>query len=227
MQFFGGVKLVINGLIQGVGQAFNIRNYIKVINFYKQDFNVPEWVFVSLAILLLLLILALIVFVGYLLVRKLIRVRKTLVEQEELLEEVATLNDEVSTLVKEKVKPKRKLKTWEIVLLILGSPLWIPLLLAFLIVLLSVYVVIWSAVICMYAVDLTFLVGAVAGLIGIFSYLKAGNPVGALFSLGTGTACTGLAILMFFVCIWTAKSVIRVTGKVILGIKILFVGKEE
>ena len=30
-------------------------------------------------------------------------------------------------LVKEKVKPKRKLKAWEIVLLTLGSPVWIPL----------------------------------------------------------------------------------------------------
>lgn len=156
--------------------------------------------------------------------------------EEEAVQEIGSVDSVVeqimaeiplSTLVKEKVKPKRKLKTWEIVLLILGSPLWIPLLIAFLIVLLSVYVVIWSAVICMYAVDLTFLAGAVAGLIGIFAYLKSGNPVGALFSLGTGTACTGLAILMFFVCIWATKSVIRVTGKVILGIKILFVGKEE
>ena len=102
MQFFSGVQMVAMGLFNGVVQAFNIKNYIEVINFYKQDFNGPEWVFVVIAIIILLLILGLIVFVVYLLIRKLIRIRKTMVEQEELLEEVATLNDEVSTLVKEK-----------------------------------------------------------------------------------------------------------------------------
>ena len=98
LQFFNGVKLVGKGILQ----AFNVKNYIKVINFYKQDFNGPEWLFVVIAILILLVILGLIGFVVYLLVRKLIRFRKTVVEQEELLEEVATLNNEVSTLVKEK-----------------------------------------------------------------------------------------------------------------------------
>ena len=102
MQFFGGVQLVGKGIINGFAQAFNIKNYVKVVNFYKQDFNGPEWLFVVIAIILLLALLALIVFVIYLLVRKLIRFRKTIVEQEELLEEVATLNNEVSTLVKEK-----------------------------------------------------------------------------------------------------------------------------
>ena len=102
MQFFGGVKLIGKGIFNGIVQAFNIKNYVKVVNFYKQDFNGPEWLFVVIAIILLLALLGLIGFVLYLLIRKLIRFRKTVVEQEELLEEVATLNNEVSTLVKEK-----------------------------------------------------------------------------------------------------------------------------
>ena len=102
MQFFGGVQLVILGLWNGIKQAFNIKNYVEVINFYKHDFNGPEWVFVVIAILILLVILALIVFVFFIIIRKLIRFRKTIVEQEELLEEVATLNNEVSSLMKEK-----------------------------------------------------------------------------------------------------------------------------
>ena len=102
MQFFGGVELILMGFINGVKQVFNIKNYIKVVNFYKEDFNGPEWVFVVIAIVILIIILALIIFIGYLIFRKIIRIRKTMVEQEELLEEVAVLNDEVSTLVKEK-----------------------------------------------------------------------------------------------------------------------------
>ncbi len=102
MQFFNGVGMIFTGLLGGVKQMFDVTSYIKVINFYKEDFNGPEWAFVAIAIFLVVLLLALIILVIYFLIRKYIRFRKTLVEQEELLEEVATLNDEVSTLVKEK-----------------------------------------------------------------------------------------------------------------------------
>lgn len=102
MQFFSGVQIIFVGLIEGIKQAFNIQSYVKVINFYKEDFNGPEWLFVGLAVFLVILLLTLIIFIVVFLVRKYVRFRKTLVEQEELLEEVATLNDEVSSLVKEK-----------------------------------------------------------------------------------------------------------------------------
>ena len=102
MQFFAGIELIIKGLFNGIIKIFDVKSYIKVINFYKQDFNGPEWVFVALAIFLVVLLLALVILVVYFLVRKYIRFRKTLVEQEELLDEVATLNDEVSSLLKEK-----------------------------------------------------------------------------------------------------------------------------
>ena len=102
MQFFSGIQTIFKGLIEGLKQSFNIKSYIEVINFYKQDFSGSEWVFVTIAIILLIVLLCLIVLIIYFVIRKYIRFRKTLVEQEELLEEVATLNNEVSKLVKEK-----------------------------------------------------------------------------------------------------------------------------
>ena len=133
----------------------------------------------------------------------------------------------LTKLVKEKVRPKRSLKAWEIVLLVLGSPVWIPLAIAAVAVLLSVYAVLWAVVICVYAVDFSFAAGTLAGVVGMFAYLKAGNPVGALFSLGTGIVCAGLAILMFFVSVWITKAVIKLGGRILLGIKISFVGRED
>lgn len=133
----------------------------------------------------------------------------------------------LTKLVKEKVRPKRSLKAWEIVLLVLGSPVWIPLAIAAVAVLLSVYAVLWAVVICVYAVDFSFAAGTLAGIVGVFAYLKAGNPVGALFSLGTGIVCAGLAILMFFVSVWITKAVIKLGGRILLGIKISFVGRED
>ncbi len=109
-----------------------------------------------------------------------------------LVEEIACqIMSEIplTKLVKEKVRPKRSLRVWEIVLLVLGSPVWIPLAVAAVAVLLSVYAVLWAVVICVYAVDFSFAAGTLAGVVGAVTYLKAGKPVGALFSLGTGIAC--------------------------------------
>ena len=101
-QFFGGFLTILSAFVKAIGQIFDFKSYLSIINFYKDDFNGPEWVFVVIAIVLLILIVGGLAFLIVLLIRKYIRFRKTIVEQEELLDEVATLNDEVSTLVKEK-----------------------------------------------------------------------------------------------------------------------------
>ena len=132
----------------------------------------------------------------------------------------------LTKLVKQKVAPKRKMKAWEIVLLVLGAPVWIPLIIAALAVMLSVYIVIWAVVISVYAVDLSAAAGALSGLAGIFVYLRAGNPAGMLFSFGGAIAFAGLAILLFFVCKWITKAVVKLTGRIFLGTKRSFVGKE-
>ena len=102
MQFFSGIKTIFFGLVNGIKEIFNIPSYIKIINFYKDDFNGPEWVFVILAIVLTIVLVLSIFLIIFFLIRKYLRFRKTIVEQEDLLEEVANLNNEVSSLMKEK-----------------------------------------------------------------------------------------------------------------------------
>lgn len=79
---------------------FNFPGYYKVIKGYSEDLTTKEWIMVVLAALCVLIILATIVFLIVLLVRKYIRLRKSPVEQEELLEEVANLNRDVLKLTK-------------------------------------------------------------------------------------------------------------------------------
>ena len=50
-------------------------------------------------------------------------------------------------IAKEKMKPKRQLKAWEIVLLVLGSPIWFSLIVAAFSVILSLYVLLWAVII--------------------------------------------------------------------------------
>lgn len=101
-QFFNGVLDIIMGFVNGVAKMFNVKAYISVIDYYKNDFTGPEWLFVVIAILLLLILMAGIILILYFIIRKYLRFRKTIVEQESLLEEVGTLNNKVATLMKEK-----------------------------------------------------------------------------------------------------------------------------
>ncbi len=102
LQFFQPIIDVFKTIFKAILEMFNVGDYIKILNFYKDDFNGAEWIFVCLAILLIVLILGGIIFLVYFLIRKYLRFRKTLVEQESLLEEVADLNKEVNNLMKEK-----------------------------------------------------------------------------------------------------------------------------
>ena len=101
-QFFDGFITIFKGLALGVVQMFNIPEYIKIINFYKDDFNGGEWVLVFISVIVILIIIGGIIVLLYFLMRKYLRFRKTIVEQESLLEEVSMLNKQVATLMEEK-----------------------------------------------------------------------------------------------------------------------------
>ena len=101
-QFFLGIWKIFEGFYQGILQMFNVKEYAAVVEFYKNDFNGAEWVFVIIGVILILGFIGLFIWLIFLLVRKYVRFRKTLVEQESMLEEIATLNKEVKDLVEEK-----------------------------------------------------------------------------------------------------------------------------
>lgn len=135
----------------------------------------------------------------------------------------------LAKLVKAKAKPKRALKVREIVLLVLGSPVWIPLVLAAALILLSVYIVIWSVVVSLYAVDLSFAVTGVSGIVGAFAYaaISSGNMAGTVIFFGTGLICAGLSIFMLFGFNQIAKWILLLSKKILLCIKSMFIRKGE
>jgi uncharacterized membrane protein len=129
-------------------------------------------------------------------------------------------------LVKARVKPKRRLRAWEIVLIAVGSPVWFPILLALVIVVLAVYIVLWSVVISLYAADLSLTAGALAGIAGCAVLAATGHIAPALLFVGAGLACAGLAIFGFLGCNATAKGVFLLGKLIWRGIKACFVRKK-
>jgi uncharacterized membrane protein len=112
-----------------------------------------------------------------------------------------------------------------ITLLIVGAPLWIPLLIAFIAIIFSIYVVIWSLIIVLYAVVFSFAVGGLYGLIVCLFHLN--NPAGSAFLLGADLILIALAIFAAPLAVWCSKWLIKVTAQVPRKTKSMFVKKEE
>ena len=133
----------------------------------------------------------------------------------------------LSKLVRENAKRTRALKAWEILLLVLGAPLWLSLILAAIAVCLSLYAALWAVVLGLWSAVVGLAAGAVGGLVTAASYVVNREPVNAIFMLGAAILCAGLAILLFFGCVRLTKAVMQVTKKTILGMKALLMRKEN
>ncbi|MBQ5959292.1 MAG: DUF1700 domain-containing protein [Firmicutes bacterium] len=130
-------------------------------------------------------------------------------------------------LVREQIKSRPRMRAWEVILLILGFPLWFPLLIAAFAVIFSVYVVIWSVILVLWAVEIACIAGAFAGVIVGFIQIFQGNLLFGLLLISAAVLLSGLSILLFFGCIAAAKGALYLTKKVALGIKSLFLRKEN
>lgn len=131
----------------------------------------------------------------------------------------------LTKLVKAKVTPHRALKVWEILLLILGSPLWLSLLLAGAALLLSVYLLLWAMLLTLYAMNLTLALGGIVFTVGAFWYM--GHIPTLLTYLGAGLACMGLSVFLFLGLNQLTKCGLLLSKKCLLWLKSLFVRKEE
>ena len=76
--FFKGIGSIVGGFFSGIIQIFNIPDYLFVIETYRKDFSVGEWVLVIFAVLVVLIILALIVLLIFFFIKKYLKFRKTL-----------------------------------------------------------------------------------------------------------------------------------------------------
>ena len=101
-EFFAGLQTILTGFVEGIKQLFDIPGYIHLIKEYKNDFSVQEWVLVAIAVFAVAAILILTILLVLLILRKYIRFRKTVVEQESMMQEVAELNKRVATMAKER-----------------------------------------------------------------------------------------------------------------------------
>ena len=130
-------------------------------------------------------------------------------------------------LVGTRVKPKRALKTWEIVLIAVGAPVWFPLMIAAFAVMLSLYAVLWSVIVSLWSVFASLVGCIVGGVASGVLFTCLGNTAAGLAMLSAGLVCAGLSVFGFFGCKAATKSGVWLTKRIALGIKKLFIKKES
>ena len=137
--------------------------------------------------------------------------------RSKILEEIP-----ITRIVKEKVTPKRAFSHMEIVLLIVGTPLWLPLLLAFIIVSIALYLCFWAIILSLYAIDLSVFASGIAGMIAAVAGAK--TIASGVFFAGCGIGLLGASVLLFFGFNQITKGLLFISKRIVLEIKKLFVG---
>ena len=157
--------------------------------------------------------------------------------EAEAVERLGSLDKIVASVVKEtpltqivqtRVQETKKKggSGWVIALLILGAPVWLPLLIAALAVLFALFIALWAVVISLWAAVLAVvLTGVVAVGVGIFELIRLHVPQG-LVLLGGGLVCLGLCALLYLLMKLLTVGTVKLCKWVWTGIKSLFVGKK-
>ena len=122
---------------------------------------------------------------------------------------------------------RRRLTIGIILLLILGSPLWLSLLIGALSAILSVYVSLWSVIISLWAVFVSLVACAVGLTVAGIISLCTNNMSYGFVLVGTALIAAGFAIFLFFGCRALTNGTVAVTKKIFLAIKNRITGKEK
>ena len=158
--------------------------------------------------------------------------------EEEAVSRLGSLDEIVTNVIRDTPLPKiietrvqekkaKGVSAWMIVLLILGAPVWLPILIAVLSVVLALFVTLWAVVIALWAaVAAVILAGFVAIAAGIVELCRLHLPQG-LVLLGGGLVCLGLCALLYLLMKLITVGTVKLCKLVWTGVKSLFVGKKS
>lgn len=125
------------------------------------------------------------------------------------------------------VKPKKDLKVWQTVLLILGSPVWFSLLLAAAAVGISLYIALWAVNVSGWAVFTSFVCCAFSFAAAGIGFICGGDSLTGVAMIGLGLVFGGLSVFLYFGCERATKGTLLIAKKLALGVKRRIGKKEE
>ena len=130
-------------------------------------------------------------------------------------------------IAKEKIRPKHKMRVWEIVLISVGFPIWLPLIIAAFAVIFAIVVSLWAVIASLWAAFAAFVGGAVGGVAAGIILICTSNVYSGIALIGCGLVLSGLSIFAFFGCKAATRGMAILTKKTIIGLKRLLVRRES
>ena len=132
----------------------------------------------------------------------------------------------IAKIAKERIKSKRRPSAGQIVLLALGSPLWLSLVIAAFAVIFSLYISLWAIIISFWAVFSSLIGCGFGGVIAGIIFAGSGNVLSGIAMLAAGMICAGLSVFMFYGCKAATKGCLILTKKLAAWIRKCFLKKE-
>ena len=130
-------------------------------------------------------------------------------------------------IAKERVNPNRRLSAWEIVLLALGSPLWLSLGIAAIAVIVTLYVSLWSVIVSLWAVFGSLVACALGSVAAGIAFACGGHGLSGAATIAAGMVCAGLSVFLFYGCKAATKAALRLAKRLALGVKRGLMKKED
>lgn len=115
-------------------------------------------------------------------------------------------------------KLKRKYGLTAVILIAVGSPIWITIAAAVFAVAAALYISVWAVIASLFAVFAAVALGGAAMLLVSVPLLFV-RPLDAVLSFGIALVCAGLSVFMFYLSVWIAELVVRFTCRIFSKIR--------
>ena len=129
-------------------------------------------------------------------------------------------------LARERIKRRTRLSPVKVLLLVLGSPVWLSLVIALAAVVFSVYVSLWSVIVSLWAVFGSLAASSVGVMLAGGVVAMGGDTLPGIALVGAGLVAAGLSIFAFLGSRAATKGLVLLTKKCAVWIKNCLIRKE-
>jgi len=111
--------------------------------------------------------------------------------------------------------PRKKRSAGQIVLIVLGSPIWLSLAIAAFAIVFSLYVSAWAVIVSLWSVFVSLVSCGFAGILCGIGLAVSGFAIPGLAMVGAALVCVGLSVFTFYGCKATTRGLIVLTKKLV------------
>jgi uncharacterized membrane protein len=125
-----------------------------------------------------------------------------------------------------RIKARKRPCAAELVLLVLGAPIWLSLIISVFAVILSLYISLWAVIVSLWAVFASLAACSVGCAAACAVFSAGGKVASGVAMLAAGMISAGLAIFMLFGCRAATRGIFLLTKKFVIWLKNCFVKRE-